>query len=60
MPPVKQEVCTIKIMFRVESDEVAIGYKKKIEEVLSDGSDVQVQFSIMSLPKEMGLGSQIR
>ena len=44
----KQEVCTIRIMFPVDSDDQAIEYKKRISEVLKDNSDVQIQFAIMS------------
>ena len=46
----KHEVCTIRIMFPVETDEQAVEYKKKIAEVLKDKPDVQFQFSIMSMP----------
>lgn len=40
------EVCSIRIMFPVQSDEQAIEYKKKIAAILSDVPDVQVHFSI--------------
>ena len=46
----KQEVCTIRIMFPVDTDEQAIEYKKKIAAVLADKQDVQQQFSIMTVP----------
>ena len=46
----KVEICTIRIMFPIESDEQAIGYKKKIGEILKDIPDVQVQFSIANIP----------
>ena len=42
------EICTIRIVFPVESDEKAIEYKRKIKDVLSDISDVQIHFAIMS------------
>lgn len=45
----KKEVCTIRIMFPVESDEQAIACKKKIKEVLSDIPEVNVQFSLVDL-----------
>jgi len=51
MPTPKQEVCTIRIMFPVESDEQAIGYKKKISDILSGKQDVHIQFTIQSLPE---------
>ncbi len=44
----KQEICTIRIVFPVESDEEAIACKKKIAEALSNKPDAQVQFAIMS------------
>lgn len=46
----KQEVCTIRIMFPVESDEQAIACKKKLAEALSDISDVVTHFSIGTMP----------
>lgn len=46
----KQEVCTIRIMFPVESDEQAIDYKKKIAEVLKNKPDAQIQFAMMTSP----------
>ena len=53
-PPEKSniELCTIRIMFPVDSDEQAIGIKKKIKEILSDKPDAQVQFSIMTGPSQ--------
>lgn len=46
----KQEICTIRIMFPVQSDQQAIDCKKKIKEILSDVPEVNVQFSLMDLP----------
>lgn len=45
-----KEVCSIRIMFPVESDEAAIGYKKKISEVLSDIPEKHFEFSISDMP----------
>lgn len=45
----KKEVCTMQIMFPIDSDEKAIECKKKIEEVLSDNPDAEVRFSISKL-----------
>ena len=50
----KQEVCSIRIMFPVESDEQAIEYKKKIETVLSAIPEAQTQFSLTSSRSPMG------
>ena len=49
-PLPKQELCTIRIVFPVESDEQAIGFKKKIDTLLVDIPDSVIQFSIMSKP----------
>lgn len=48
--PVKfnREVCSIRIMFPVESDEQAIEYKKKIAALLAEIPDAQIQFNLMS------------
>jgi len=46
----KNEVCSIRIMFPVSSDEQAFDYKKKITALLAEIPDAQIQFSIMSSP----------
>ena len=46
----KREICTMRIMFPVESDEQAIEYKKKVAEVLKDIPDVMTQFNISNIP----------
>jgi len=56
----KQEVCQIRIMFPVETDEQAIEYKKKIAEILSDKPDAQIHFAISSIPPAMSNGPPIR
>lgn len=43
-----QEICSIRIMFPVESDEQAIDYKKRIAEVLKDVPEATTQFSLIS------------
>ncbi|MBA7621474.1 hypothetical protein ES703_28836 [subsurface metagenome] len=43
-----KELCTIRILFPVDSDEQAIGYKKKIAEILKVIPEAQIQFSLMS------------
>ena len=45
-----QEVCSIRIMFPVDSDEQAIEYKKKIATILAEIPDVNLQFSLMNTP----------
>ena len=44
----KKEICTIRIMFPVDSDAEAIEIKAKIKEVLGDKPDAQIQFGLMS------------
>jgi len=43
-----KEICMIKIMFAVDSDEEAIAIKAKIKEALGNKPDVQFDFRIMS------------
>jgi len=45
-----KEVCSINIMFPVDSDEQAIDCKKKVKAALSDMPDAQVRFMIMPSP----------
>lgn len=56
----KQEVCTIRIIFPVESDEQAIGCKKKIAAAVQDISEAQIHFSLMPLPLVPDGRTQIR
>lgn len=46
----KQEICSIRIMFPVDTDEQAIEYKKKIAGLLAEISEAQIQFSLMTNP----------
>lgn len=46
----KKELCTIRIMFPVESDNQAMGVKKQITSTLSDIEGVQIQFTLMGMP----------
>ena len=52
----KKEICSIRIMFPVVSDEQAIEYKKKITILLAEIPDAQIQFSIMSQPTSRPIG----
>ncbi|GAH63098.1 unnamed protein product [marine sediment metagenome] len=52
MPNSKKEICQIRIMFPVETDEQAIEYKKKITALLAEISDAQIQFSLMPIPNK--------
>lgn len=44
----KQQVCSIRIAFPVTSDDDAIAYKKKIDDILVNIPDANIQFSILS------------
>lgn len=45
-----QEVCSIRIMFPVESDDQAIEFKKKIAGLLSEVKDSNMQFALSDMP----------
>lgn len=53
MPSPNEQICQIRIMFPVVSDEEAIEIKKKVTELLSDIPDAQTNFSISSLPAKL-------
>ena len=44
-----KQVCSITVVFPVESDDAAIDVKKKIGEVVSDVEDARVDFRIMNM-----------
>ena len=44
------EICTLRIMFPVESDQKAIEIKRKIQDVLGDTTDVRIEFGIIQAP----------
>ncbi|GAH82102.1 unnamed protein product [marine sediment metagenome] len=50
--PAKQEICTIRIMFPVTSDDDAIECKKRIQELLRGKPDVMTDFSIRDMPSK--------
>ncbi len=50
-----QDICTIRIMFPVESDEQAIDCKKKIKAVLADISNVNLQFGLTDMASAAAL-----
>ena len=54
-PP--KQLCAIRIMFPVDTDELAIAYKKKISDVLADIPNVRVEFTLTSRPPLMPDGS---
>lgn len=52
-PQAPKQLCTLRIMFPVESDEVAIQYKKKITEILAPIPEAQISFSLMNAPPQI-------
>lgn len=46
----KKELCTIRIMVQVESDEEALAIKRKVTEALKGNENAQVQFMLTSVP----------
>lgn len=50
-PPQPKEVCSIRIVFPVTSDEQAIEYKKKISYILLEIPDAHIDFSLRTIPK---------
>jgi len=53
MPEDKKQICSIRIMFPVESDEHAIEYKKKIGGVIADIPEATIQFSLTDMARGM-------
>lgn len=51
--PIPQQLCSINIMFPVDTDEQAIGYKKKIGDVLADIPQARIEFSLNTVPTGM-------
>ena len=47
-----QQVCSIRIMFPVESDEQAVDYKKKITALLASIPEANIQFGLMTPPQQ--------
>lgn len=45
-----EQVCSIRIMFPVETDEQAIEYKKKIGAILADIPHARIEFTLMPVP----------
>jgi len=48
-----QQVCSIRIMFPVTSDEQAIEYKKKITDLLVEIPEASIQFGLMNSPNKV-------
>lgn len=47
-----KQLCTITIVFPVQSDDEAIAVKRKIGDAVSNIDDARIDFRIMSLPEQ--------
>jgi len=47
MAETKQQICTLRILFPVISDEQAMDCKHRIEEILADIPEAQIDFRII-------------
>ena len=45
---VKKELCTLRIMFQVNSDEDALAKKKAVTELFADVPDAEIQFMMLA------------
>jgi len=54
-----EQLCSIRILFPVKSDEEAVAYKKKIADVLVAIPKAQIHFGIMTPPDRNPYGSQV-
>lgn len=48
--PVPQEICTIRIMFPVVTDQQALDCKQTISKAMGGIPNVRIDFNIMSMP----------
>lgn len=55
-PEPQKQLCQIRIMFAVDSDDEAIAVKKKISESLADKPDINIQFTLGSMPTRPPMG----
>ena len=46
-----KQICSIRIMFPVKSDEEAIEYKRKISDALSDKPEARIEFSLSNMSR---------
>lgn len=47
MPDEQKQICVIRIMFPVDTDEQAINCKKQVSNSIAELKDVQIHFSLM-------------
>ena len=53
------QICSIRIMFPVQSDEKAIEYKQKITALLVEIPEAQIHFNLMPMPEGRPNGPRI-
>lgn len=49
-PKPQKQLCQIRLMFAVDSDDEAIAVKKQLSELLKDQPEIQVNFSLTNAP----------
>jgi len=52
----QKQICTIRILLIVASDEEALQYKKKVTEIFGSNPDAQVTFGLANNPPKMPNG----
>jgi len=57
MPNEQKQICQIRIVFPVDTDEKAVEYKKAMAAVLAEIPDAQVHFSLMA---SVNSGTQVQ
>lgn len=55
-----KQLCTIRILFPVDSDDQAVEYKKKISGLIAEIPDAQIQFTLMTQPRSVPSGSPVQ
>lgn len=54
-----QQICTIRIMFPVDTDDDAIVFKKKFGAVVSEIRDAHVEFTLRTVPMRRADGPPV-
>ncbi len=55
-----KELCTVRIVFPVDSDDQALNIKRKLRDALGDVPQARLDFSLTSMPPGIPNGSPIR
>ena len=56
----QKQLCTIRILFPVDSDDQAVEYKKKISGLIAEIPDAQIQFTLMTQPRSLPSGPPVQ